>query len=168
MAGPVQGIKFARNALGTPTVVRQFPEAASQTFKAGQILVFDRTLEAVKLAVVTTVTAMGIALEDASGTTGTLIHVQLFMPGDIYSATIANAGANAAASHDLDKVGDNYGWILSTETGETTKVTVNSANTTNEWFQVVDLDPRDTSGTVGGRVLFTVNPAVYVDRGIAS
>lgn len=147
----VQGLTWCRNSNGSPQFVRKFPEAASQTFKAGQILVWDTSDEAVKLATVTTVAAIGIALEDASGTTGNEVHVQLIRRGDIYSVSVCNDGATDDS--DTAFIGIAYGWKASTQTGETAKICLDTNNTTNDWLTVLDLDPRDPDGTTDGRVL---------------
>jgi hypothetical protein len=157
----VHTVKWVKNNNGTPARIQTYPEAATQTFKRGDFVVWDTSDEKLKAAVDTTVAAIGIADQDASGTTSTLIHVLVPQPGDIFSATISSAGANGTAHHDLKTVGKNYSWLKSTESGETTKTTIDIADTSNAWVTIVDLDPRDAAATSGGRVLFTILPAVY-------
>lgn len=141
---------------GVPEVYT-YKEAASQTFKAGAPLVFDTSLEQVKLASVGTVQMVGLAEEDASGTTNADINVLIPTPLDVFTATISASGANLAAAHDNDNVGQKLGWIASTETGQTTKYTVDEDNTSNAWCLVrrVYTDVDETAGTSGGRVEFS-------------
>lgn len=140
---------------GVPEVVI-VPEDASQTFKRGAPLVWDTSAEAVKAATDTTVALFGIADADASGTTGADIPVIRPTDQDQFSATISAAGANSAAAHDKDNIGFQYSWILSTETGQTTKVTIDESDTTNKWVVIDDIytDANEPAGTAGGRVLF--------------
>lgn len=144
-----------RKGGGVPEV-RSLPEAASQTFKRGDILVWDTSEEAVKLATDTNVQMVGVADRDASGTTGTAIPVIVPTTADVFSATISAAGANSAAAHDRDNVGKSYSWIKSTESGQTAKTTIDESDAGNAWVFIEDIytDAKEAAGTAGGRVLF--------------
>ena len=151
---PVYTIEWRYRKGGGQPDIREYPESASQTFKAGAILVYDTSDEAVKAAVDTVVQMRGLAEKDASGVTGKAVPVLVPTPLDVFSATVSNAGANLAAAHDADNIDKKYSWILSTETGQTTKLTIDEADAGNLWVVIEDLDPRDPAGTAGGRVYF--------------
>jgi hypothetical protein len=150
-----------------PAIV-EYTEDDSQTFVVGDPVRYDASEGAVELAVVGTVSAIGIAQRAGTNvTSGNVeIPVALFRPDDVWSATISAAGADSAAVHALTNLYDQYGWIKSTETGQTANVTVNQSNVTNQWFRPIALDGRDAAGTSGGRVLFLVVPAVYDDPAV--
>lgn len=152
----VYGINWVKRLGGGVPEVVNMPEASSQTFKAGQIVVHDTSEEGVKLASVGTVAMAGIALADASGTTGADVPVLVPTTADVFTATISTAGANAAAAHDQDNVNRLLGWLASTESGQTAKITINESNGTNHWVKTTELytDGNEPAGTAGGRIYF--------------
>ena len=79
-------------------------------------------------------------------------------PGDIWSVTLSSAGANLAT--DGVHLGQIAGWILSTESGETTKAVLDLAQVTDAYWVIVGFDDRDDIGTSGGRVLAMYQPSV--------
>jgi len=144
--------------------VYNFPEATSQTFFKGQFVLHDATASGrlAGSATDTTVIAGGIALATASGTTDTEIPVLIFSPGQIFSVSASNAGANATASHSSAMLGETYSFILSSEANATHLITLDSADAgSNDWFKVIAKDPRDEWDTSGGRFLVVILPAVY-------
>lgn len=157
-----------RKGGGQPEV-KIFPEAASQTYKAGAPLVFDTSDEAVKLATVTTVSFIGIALKDATGTTGKDAPVLIPTPLDVFTATISASGANLAAAHDKNNIGVKYGWIASTVAGQTTKYTIDEDNTTNNWILPIGVytDVDEPEGTAGGRLYFQFLTTPLEDPNVA-
>jgi hypothetical protein len=77
---------------GIPEVLT-FKEEASQTFKAGTPVKLDGG--EVEIAQDGTVGFLGIAMEDASGTTNAAIRVQVVRPGDRIVAKVTNNGTDA-------------------------------------------------------------------------
>ena len=118
------------------------PETAAQTFKVGDPLVLDGAGR-IKLAVESGSTPF-VALEDASGTTDNEVLVMMVEEGQIWSINLSNAGA--ADDYELTMAGDNYGFIKSTQTGETAKTTLDFNDTSNEVLQLVRVDPRSAVG----------------------
>ena len=166
----VHGIKWVKRVGGGQPEVVNYPEAASQTFKEGQPVVFDTSEEAIKLASVGTTALLGIAMADASGTTGTLIPVLRPSLYDWFTATISASGANLAAAHDRDQIGVVYDWIASTETGQTAKITVDEdAAGGSDWCIVQDvyIDAKEPLATAGGRVYFSFHHTALTDPNIA-
>lgn len=151
----------------TPGPIYSYPEIASQTFKKGHPVVFDESSEGIVACSFGTQTALGIALQDASGTTGGMVDVLVFEAGQVFSATISTSGANASAAHDKDNIGVQMALIASSETGCTDKIVLDEANTTDPWATPILQDPRDADATSGGRMLFTIIPAVYATKYIA-
>jgi hypothetical protein len=154
----VYGINWVKRLGGGVPEVVVYPEGASQTYKAGQILVFDTSLEGVKLASVGTTSMVGIALKDATGTTGADAPVLVPTAEDIFTATISASGANLAAAHDRDNIGFIYDWIASTETDNTDKITIDEdAAGGSDWLIVRDIytDGNEPAGTAGGRMYFS-------------
>lgn len=162
--------KYSLGGAKQPAIV-EAPEDSSQSYKIGTPVVYDASGDGFKTATDTVAALSGIALADATNVTSGFTTIPVVIPTalDIFSATIGSAGANGTAHHDDDTAFvDAYSWIASTETGETTKYTVDVADTTNEWITVIALDPRDASGTTGGRVLFRLKgPGDYI-KGIST
>jgi hypothetical protein len=128
----------------TPHVVRGY-EAASQSFKAGDLVYFNSDG---LVAIATAGEIDGIAREDASGTTSAEVAVELIDLNAVYSCaykssataqTLAGALADfvfTAGAHTLDD---------------------NGASTD---AYVLGLDDRDTVGATGGRLLFRFKPTL--------
>lgn len=165
----VYGINWVRRQGGGVPEVINYAEGASQTYKAGQPLVFDTSLEGVKLASVGTVAFVGIALKDATGTTGAEAPVLVPTTADVFTATISASGANLAAAHDQNNVNRLLGWIASTETDNTAKITIDEDNGTNHWVKVqkVYTDGNEPEGTAGGRVYFNFIAAAIDSETVA-
>jgi len=104
----------------------------------------------------------GLALKASSGTANTLLPVLKFTREMEFTASQSNAGATQASAQTM--VGLQCGWILSTITGHTTKITIDTNNTSNKVFEIVRLDPRDPAGTTDGRVIVRVVPDVISAR----
>ena len=111
------------------TYVREFPEDATQSFKAGDIVAIDSDGQVTIAATAGNNLAstgnriIGQALEDASGTTNNLVQCEVWTVDtriDLpkYSAT---AGTAATAYTDVDtqctlKNDSTYGWVLDFDT----------------------------------------------------
>jgi len=72
-------------------LVMAFPEDASQTFVKGDLVVLDATTGELKECGADPAKILGIALDDATGVTGSSINVQVIRPGDQFKATFENA-----------------------------------------------------------------------------
>jgi hypothetical protein len=143
--------------------VRSFDEGTSETFNKGAPVIYDVSEDGIVEATAAATDMLGIALEDASGTAGTELDVLVPTDNDIFSATISATGANSTAVHASNRLGRPFGLLKSTESGETTKWTVNASDTTNVRVVVTGLDSRDTEATSGGRVLFRFISTVFND-----
>lgn len=136
-----------------------FPEKASQTFKKGDPVMLDTNGQL--LIAVDTGGSVGIAEEDASGTTNNLVRVTLHNTDDWYTASASEAGA----THTLAQtdVGLRCSYIKSTITGETAKTVVDLSDTQADVLHVIGL--KDAVGTVDGRVYFRWEGAQIIPRG---
>jgi len=160
--------KYSFGGAAQPTIV-EYLEADSQTFKIGAPVVYDQSDAGLKVFTKTVAALTGFALKAATNvTTGNATIPVLFVQSsDVFSATISAAGANSAGVHALTSLGHGYGIIASTESGETTKYTVDQSDTTNDWAVPFALDPRDDAATSGGRVYFYVNlPVIGLTGGL--
>lgn len=83
--------------------VRKFPEAATQSFKAGTPVKLTTTAGTIEIAEDGTTGFLGIALEDASGTTNNLIAVQICRPETNIVARCTVAGVATAPSTVLTR-----------------------------------------------------------------
>jgi hypothetical protein len=92
----------------------------------------------------------GIADQDFSGTTDTPMKVTVVGHEDILRASQSNAGATQASTQAM--VGLRCSYIKSTITGQTAKMTVDTADTGTPSVEIVDL--RDPVGTQDGEVYF--------------
>ena len=124
---------------GTPQVFN-FPEdATSGSFSAGD-LVKVHTNGKVRIATAGAIT--GIALKGYSGTADTATPVMLIDPDAIYSARYkASATAQTLVGDILD-----FTFTVGAHT-------LDEGSATTDVY-CVDLDPRDATGTSGGRLLF--------------
>ena len=127
-----------KNTAGT---IRVYKEEASQTYEYGAPLVYDTSSEKVELAADTTVSAIGLALTPATGTTSTDVPVLVFNESTILRAPFLNAGAAAAASWAY--IGLKYSFVARTDGYGYGIDLADSGN--NDWFQVIDIEGADDS-----------------------
>jgi hypothetical protein len=146
--------KYSLGGASQPAIV-EYLEANSQSFTIGTPVVYDQSSAGLVVFTKTAAALTGIALKAATNVTSgnATIPVLFIQPSDVFSVTISNAGANDSAVHALTSLGHAYSIIASSESGETSKYTVDQADVTDKWFVPFALDPRDTAGTSGGRVL---------------
>lgn len=146
--------KYSLGGASQPAIV-EYLEADSQSFAIGAPVVYDQSSAGLVVFTKTAAALTGIALKAATNvTTGNAtIPVLFIQPSDVFSVTASNGGANATTAHALNILGHGYSIIASSESGETSKYTVDTADQTDSWFVPFALDPRDTAGTSGGRVL---------------
>jgi len=83
----------------------EYPEAASQSFKIGE-LVYLNTSGQVTVCAANAQVILGLAVEDATGTTNTMIVVDILKPGEwvianLYNDTAASAVCANTAFGDL-------------------------------------------------------------------
>lgn len=143
--------------------IKEFTEDDTQSFVYGAPLVFDTSTTDVKLATDTAVSGIGLAIQPASGTGGTVLKVQMFSEDCIYRAPVLNAGAEAA--NNINMIGNTYSFVARTDGLGYGIDTADSGS--NDWFKVIALDPRSPSTSDPGYVLVTVLPAVFLDMNVA-
>lgn len=144
----VYAIRVAESAVGGNAFVREYPEAAAQTYKRGDPVVLD-TAGRVKIAV-DTGDVFGIADKDAKGTTDTASPIIVIDDSVIFSASVSAAGATANSAQA--DVGLRCSYIKSTITGETAKTVIDTSDVTNLNIDILDL--YDAAATADGRYFF--------------
>lgn len=137
--------------------LENFPEAASQTFRLGDVLILQTTADKghqVKLsgADPASGTVVGIAAEAASGVENTSIGVWVLDEQAEFLACIQDA-----AALDFDQVGDEYG-IVADATNLIWRV--DTTESTAKVFRICKLAPGYTHADVNGK--FVVKSAVGV------
>lgn len=167
MASEKFTIEWVRNASSPSAgpMVRTYAEGASETFKKGNPVIYDDSEDGVvaighSSGVPSAQTMLGIALQDATGVTGSDIDVLIPTDSDIFSAALASDQDTLVipAADGVD--GELFGIIkLSTTGGAGTEWAVDTGNT--NWVAVVDYDYRDIARrggkanlAAGDRVLF--------------
>lgn len=129
------------------TRVQHFPEAASQTFKRGELVILQTTSDKGHQVTISgadpTAGILGIAAADASGTENTLIPVWLFTPDSEFLMHIADG-----QTLDNDDLGVGYGIV---KDSTNTIWRVDRTETTAKVVVVVKLI--DAHGDVNGRVV---------------
>jgi hypothetical protein len=120
-----------------PQVLTFEEGAGTQTFKVGDLVVSDSSGQVV---IATAGNILGIARDDATGTTASAIRVELINGYDIYSVPIGSA--TATAQTNVGAGGD----IVFTAGGQYIDI-----HTTTQEVYVVGFD--DALGTTGGRLL---------------
>lgn len=139
---PKQKPSVAHTRSGGPPYTRSWPEAASQTFKKGDFVVLSSGK--VTLCADDAGTILGIAAQDASGVTDTMIPVieanddTVFIVNGISTTAVTQVGTTCA----VDLTSTNW--------------TVDTADTTGGVLVVTGLDPRDAVGDTNGRLHVTV------------
>lgn len=135
--------------------LQAFPEAASQTFKKGDVLILQTTADKghqvkVSGADPASGTVVGIAAEDASGTENTLIGVFVLDPQAEFVVRVGDTQA-----YDNDDVGDEFGIVAD---ATNTIWRLDRTETTAKVFRVL--------GPAQGYVHGDVNAAVIVKSAI--
>lgn len=172
-------IEWVTNVYGAQRQIRTYPEGDSETFKKGSPVIYDDSEDGV-VAIADTSgvpdaqTMIGIALEDASGTSDEDLDVLIVQPGDVFSGMLASDEDTAVAPARDNVIGELFGIIKVTtsytagtdrnsQTAAGTEWAVDTGNT--NWVRVIDYDYRDlqrvggTAASVGSlqaadRVLF--------------
>lgn len=135
-----------------PKEVMYFQEDASETFKAGDIVVIEGDTGQIRIAASGDADILGISLKDASGIQGTEIPVQLILPGQVLMSSVYH-GTAASAITVQTQVGSTFDLYVTSHTAY-----VDISATTDNIFRIQRLVPEDAVGTQYGRVLFTVVP----------
>ena len=136
-----------------------YPEAAAQSFKRGDPVKLNTSGQV--LIAVDTEGSLGIAKEDASGTTNNVVQVILHDFKDLYSASGSAAGATRTVTQS--DVGLRCSYIKSTVTGETDKTVIDVSDTQSDVLVIVGV--KDAVGTVDGRYYFQWLSTQYIPRG---
>jgi predicted RecA/RadA family phage recombinase len=125
-----------------------FPEAASQSYKAGELVY----LSGGKVTVCgnNPQTIMGMACADASGTTDEDAEVIVATPDQIFEASVYHLTA-ASAITAVSQVGENYGIEVVSN-----KVYVAIDETSTIACRVIGLSKKDVVGDQYGRLLFKI------------
>jgi len=93
--------------------VLSFPEKASQTFKAGTPVKLTTTAGTVEIATDGTTGFLGIAMEDASGTTSAALKVQVCRPDTEIIARVTSNGTDALPTTLTQGVA--YDWYIDSD-----------------------------------------------------
>jgi len=122
-----------------------YPEAASQSFKKGQLVY----LSSGKLTACASdgTAILGIADADASGTTDTSLPVILATPTTIFEAVSTDGGSDVTIA--VTHVGKHYALYVSSN-----DVYVDLGDTDHDALKVIAL--KDDAGTTNGKVLVRV------------
>ena len=124
---------------------RTYPEAASATFKRGELVTLSSGLVAALAGTDPTANGiLGIALADASGVTNADAVIFVPTPDSLFSANLGVSQVTAATDRSA-----RYGLVEASDL-----VHVDQSDTTNDRVVVVDLDRRDKVGDTNGRVIF--------------
>ena len=128
-----------------PVDVREAPEAATQSFVKGDLVY----LVAGALTIAATDQKIaGVALQNASGTTGTILKFHAIHPDQLWIAQLDTTTAQAYE-------GEDYG--LNTGSGN---MSVDIGDTSTVAVVVNQLDPQQAVGVSGGRVFLRFKAAV--------
>lgn len=124
---------------GATPIIESFPEAASQTFKAGDLV----TKSSGKVAVWATDGAaiLGVARQDASGVTSARVLVEIIRPGVMYQGNLRLASDTFVEGTDNDTL---YG-LVATGAGN---VEIDKSDTSNTRVCVIDTLEKSPDGKV--------------------
>lgn len=140
---PKKAIQIARTLTGGPAAVLEYPEAASQSFKMGELVYLVNGKVTIFSADGTKI--LGIALRDASTTTDTAIPVALACDDTIFVANVDGSQTTA-----VTQIGLSYALNVTS-----TKWHIDTTDYgSNARALIVGLDSRDTAGDTAGRLHF--------------
>jgi len=140
--------RVANTISGNSPEVKYFPEAASQSFKAGQFVYLNSGK--VTACADDSTTILGIAVGDASGNTDEDCAVYIANADTVFEANVYHSTA-ASAVTAITQVGTCYALKV-----DSNKCYVDIEDTSNDAFQVRRLSPKDKVGDQYGRVEFQV------------
>ena len=166
-----------------PDVV-DYPEGTSETFKKGDLVLFDLSEDGLVVMtqgdggvygdgdndeVATVVTNIGIALQDASGTAGTLIPVLKPRQMDRFACAIFATDNTTVTAPVVDDVGSLVDFIKGdSNNGSKTGVLRGTAGL---WAKVVDISAQDRShrgGIPGSEPTYSAGDRVIVQFQVAA
>lgn len=144
---------------GTGSVRQEdFPEAASQTFKRGDLVYLVSGKVTVVPSSPTTEKILGMALADASGTTDTMLPVLIADDNVEFSVPVYH-GTPASAITAVTDVGLDGGYGLKKATVSSRPAwALDLENTTNDVLFVQSIDKEFPAGTQYGRYWVKVAP----------
>lgn len=154
-------VTIAATLHGGPPLVKTYPEAASQTFVAGEAVYLDgagRVAEYTTALDDGTQRFLGFAAENGHNDATAASHsVEVYLGwGNIFEANVTAAGAAQVTA--ITQVGS----VLPLyEDTVNSNVSVDIANTGSQgaWARIMAISTRDVVGDTYGRVLFTLVPA---------
>jgi predicted RecA/RadA family phage recombinase len=128
--------------------IRRYPEAASQSFKKGELVYLASGKVTICGADPSLI--LGMAMEDATGTTDTSIAVAIANKDTVFEGNVYH-GTPASAITAVTDIGTDYGVVNANN-----KWYVDVSDTSNVRILVRDLSKKDVVGDTYGRVLFQV------------
>ncbi|MCD6310804.1 MAG: hypothetical protein J7M18_08805 [Candidatus Eremiobacteraeota bacterium] len=154
---PRQKARYAGRIGGGAPPVRHFPVEGEADFEVGDFVKLHTSGSERRLVACTTgdSEAIGMALESASSTEGTKQPVLLAEGDVIFEINVSHDTAESAVTSEA-LVGGKYGLEVSSH-----RAYCKIDDTTNKFFQVHELSPRDNTGDQYGRVLVRVLSDVY-------
>lgn len=134
-----------RAKLISPAKIMYFPEAASQSFKAGEFV----NLVSGKLTALSATPQLqgkiaGMAMQDATGTTDTAIAIAVAEEGVLFEM-------NGTTTSAITQAGGAYGITITSN-----KHYVNTADTSYRKVKVKDLSDKDAAGDTYGRFIVEI------------
>ena len=168
--------------VGVPGVegpdVREYAEGTSETFKKGDLVIFDRSEDGLVIVaqgdggvygdsdnneVANDTDFIGIALKDASGTSGTRIPVLIPRASDRFAAAIFATDNTTVSAPVVDDIGTTVDFIKGdSNNGSKTGVLRGTAGI---WAIVEDICPQDRTlraGEVGAEATYSNGDRVIV------
>lgn len=145
------------NFVDGPVTRLRFPEAASQSFKAGDLVILSSGKVAISVAagnsLDTDTKILGMALEPATGVTDTMVSVLVFL-GSVSMDLPVYHGTPASAVTAVANNGTAYALYHSSTGG----FMVDLSNTTKPNVRQVTISPRYPVGEQYGIVTVTFDP----------
>lgn len=131
--------------LVSPAKILYYPEAASQSFKKGEfVYLVSGKVTVVAYGAGGSAKILGMAMQDATGTTDTAIAVALAEEGVIFEMNVTTTTA-------ITQIGASYGGSISSN-----KHYLAIADTTYRYFKAKSISLKDTVGDTYGRMLVEV------------
>jgi hypothetical protein len=139
-------------SVGMAPILNVYPEAATQTFTAGEMVYLDTTNHRVTVCASDAVLILGQAQEAASGTAADDVVVQVFRADDLIRMKVTNGGTQVTTENFVKL--RNYGIYAASNVQY-----ADYADTTNDAVVFID-HIKDGSGAYTNFGLFKLLPAI--------
>lgn len=158
-------LKWVKNVYGGGAFYQDYPEGDSETYKKGALVVYDESEDGIVEVARTAGRPdlqhlLGLAQEDASGTSDQIQDVLIPRPGDVFECSLAS-DQDTMVAPGLDNIADRVGIIKLSTTGSTGGIEYVADTSQTNWAKIIQLHPADVERR-GGRSSLVAGDRVLI------